>query len=259
MATFCLQPWGHPVHLSLLQTPYRVRQQSKPHQRASAELVQVKDYEASQAEKTKMHGVSTTGSLSWSFTMRMFLEHLRTACSRACIPPRETERGSAKDATGSSSAPGKPEEPRFSQSPVIAHLRAPQQPWEETAHPWSERLSALLNQGQGPARSHPAPAGSLVGAAPWSQAWARTGGRYEILALTESRCIIGKPSGHERANSHIPGRDGERFTPGACSPHPAPGRLPASPAPSALIVVLMALLFEADPLAYRGECHYVVF
>lgn len=120
-------------------------------------------------------------------------------------------------------------------------------------------LSALLNGGQGPAWSHPAPAGSLFGAAPWSRPWARVGGRFEILALTESRCIIGKPSGHDRANSHIPGWDGERFTPGARSPRPAPGRLPTSPAPSALIVVLMALLFEADPPAYRGECHYVVF
>lgn len=38
----------------------------------------------------------------------------------------------------------------------------------------------------------------------------------------------------------------------------AEGSLPNCP-PLALIVVLMALLFEADPLAYRGECHYVVF
>lgn len=38
----------------------------------------------------------------------------------------------------------------------------------------------------------------------------------------------------------------------------AEGCLPNQP-PLALIVVLMALLFEADPLAYRGECHYVVF
>lgn len=105
----------------------------------------------------------------------------------------------------------------------------------------------------------PRSAGSVFGAAPWSWPSSWTGERYEILGLTESRCIIGKPSGHERANSHIPGWDGERFTLGACSPRPAPGRLPASPAPSALIVVLMALLFEADPLAYRGECHYVVF
>lgn len=134
----------------------------------------------------------------------------------------------------------------------------PEGPWEETC-PGACGLSALLNWGQGPARSLPAPADSRFGAAPWSQPWARTGGRYEILALTESRCIIGKPSGHERANSHIPGWDGERFTPGVRSPRPAPGQLPTSPAPSALIVVLMALLFEADPLAYRGECHYVVF
>lgn len=129
------------------------------------------------------------------------------------------------------------------------------------AHPWlipgrsrvqARCLSALLNGGQGPSGAS-APAGSRSGAAPWSQPWARSGGRYEILALTESRCIIGKPSGHERANSHIPGWDGERFTPGVRSPRPAPGQLPTSPAPSALIVVLMALLFEADPLAYRGE------
>lgn len=64
----------------------------------------------------------------------------------------------------------------------------------------------------------PAPAGSRFGAAPRSQPWARSGRRYEILALTESRCIIGKPSGHERANSHIPGWDGKRFTPGVRSP-----------------------------------------
>lgn len=115
--------------------------------------------------------------------------------------------------------------------------------------PYGVHLSALLNRGQRPAWSHPAPADSLFGAAPWSRPLAHAGGRYEILALTESRCIIGKPSGHERANSHIPGWDGERFTPGDRSPRPAPGRLPTSPAPSALIVVLMALLFEADPLA----------
>lgn len=42
----------------------------------------------------------------------------------------------------------------------------------------------------------------------------RTGeGCYEILALTESRYIIGKPLGHRRANSYIPGCNGERFTP----------------------------------------------
>lgn len=158
-------------------------------------------------------------------------------------------------------APGKPGQPWFSRAHPCSPPSTPRAPPPSLGRAASPRraLSALLNGVQGPAWSHPAPADSLFGAAPWSWPSSCAGGRYEILAVTESRCIIGKPSGHERANSHIPGWDGERFTLGARSPRPAPGRLPTSPAPSALIVVLMALLFEADPLAYRGECHYVVF